>query len=142
MHKLLSELLVNVPNVATLDLLEMVVELRVIVLSHVVLGKQISNERVSDVVVGFEVCDELGARRWKLLKDLASQGLLVTKHEYVLVMIGKNAPLFAASLLQYAVVVYKREILSKLRDACHAWKNALAVYHLNELVGQQTIRDR
>ena len=62
MHKFLSQLLIYVPNVAALDLFKVIVKLRVVFLSHIVLSEKVRNKRVANVVVGFKVCDQLGAR--------------------------------------------------------------------------------
>ena len=55
-------------------------------------------------------------------------------------MIGENSSLFAASLLKNTVVIDEGEIFCKLRDSCHSWQDAFAVYNLNEFMGKESIR--
>ena len=131
MHELLGQLLVNVPYVATLNFPQVIIQLSIFVLTHIVLSEKICNKGIAYVVVCFEICDELGACRWKLIKDLACHGVLVAVYKHVLVMIGEYSSFFAASLLKNTVVIDEREIFSELRDSCHSWQDALAVYNFN-----------
>ena len=71
MHELLRQLLVDVPNIAALDSLKMIVEFLIVFFAHVVLREEVIDERISNVIVRLEVRDRLGLCRWKRLQDLA-----------------------------------------------------------------------
>ena len=64
MHELLGQLLVNVPYIATLNFSQVIIQLSILVFTHIVLSEEVRNEGIPYVIVSFEICDELRACRW------------------------------------------------------------------------------
>ena len=65
LHEFLCKLLVDVPNVAALNLLQLCVQFIVEFLTHVVLGEEVADESVPDVIVCLELANEICIGRWQ-----------------------------------------------------------------------------